>query len=286
MKSEKENVIKKISISTMICNLLLFIFKITFGFVSKSQSMIADAVNSAGDIFASIVSYIGIRIASKPKDSEHPYGHGKAEYIFASLIGILMIIASVVMIKNAIFSLVNNSKLEYSIFLIIICVVNIIIKIVLMIYTRLQYKKYKNILLKANFEDQRNDIFVTSGVLIGIIFSLFGINFVDSIIGIGISIWIIIAAIRIIKPAYLVLMDTQGEFISEAKESLEAFDEIISVDKFIAKPVGENYIAIIEISMDKNKTLEYIHDYIDIIEKKLLCEYKMISDIIIHVNPK
>ena len=120
MKSEKENVIKKISISTMICNLLLFIFKIIFGFVSKSQSMIADAVNSAGDIFASIVSYIGIRIASKPKDSEHPYGHGKAEYIFASLIGILMIIASVIMIKNAIFSLVNNSKLEYSIFLIII----------------------------------------------------------------------------------------------------------------------------------------------------------------------
>lgn len=286
MKSEKENVIKKISISTMICNLFLFIFKITFGFVSKSQSMIADAVNSAGDIFASIVSYIGIRIASKPKDSEHPYGHGKAEYIFASLIGILMIIASVIMIKNAIFSLVNNSKLEYSIFLIIICIINIIIKIVLMIYTRLQYKKYKNILLKANFEDQRNDIFVTSGVLIGIIFSLFGINFVDSIIGIGISIWIIIAAIRIIKPAYLVLMDTQGEFISEAKESLEAFDEIISVDKFIAKPVGENYIAIIEISMDKNKTLEYIHDYIDIIEKKLLCEYKMISDVIIHVNPK
>lgn len=286
MEFEREKVIKKVSILTMLCNLLLFIFKIIFGIFSKSQSMIADAVNSAGDIFSSIVSYIGIRIASKPKDKEHPYGHGKAEYIFASLIGILMIIASVIMIKNSILSLLNNVQLEYSIFLIIICIINIVIKIVLMLYTNSKYKKYNNILLKANFEDQRNDIFVTLSVLIGIIFSFYGINFIDSIIGIGISTWIIFVAVRIIKPSYMVLMDTQGNFISKAQDTVKAFEEIISIDKFIAKPVGQNYIVILEISMDKNKTLEYIHEYIDEIEKKLLSEYQMISDVIIHVNPK
>ncbi len=286
MTEEKVKNVKKVSAISFSFNLLLLVIKMIFGLISSSQSLIADAVNSAGDIVASLVSIIGIKVASKPGDKEHPYGHGKAEYIFAALVGISMIIASIAMIKNAILSMVSNSTVNVSIFLILVCVVTILVKFSLMMYSKSQYKKTDSILIRCNMEDHRNDMFVTLGVLIGIICSKFGFYFVDGIIGILISIWIVIVAIKIIYPACLVLIDTQSNFIDEAKREVQNFKEIKSIDKFYISPVGDKYLAIIEISMDKEKSLSEVHEYIDKIEKKLYEKFKSIIDINIHVNPK
>lgn len=286
MTEEKVKNVKKVSAISFSFNLLLLVIKMIFGLISSSQSLIADAVNSAGDIVASLVSIIGIKVASKPGDKEHPYGHGKAEYIFAALVGISMIIASIAMIKNAILSMVSNSMVNVSIFLIFVCIITILVKFSLMMYSKSQYKKTDSILIKCNMEDHRNDMFVTLGVLIGIICSKFGFYFVDGIIGILISIWIVIVAIKIIYPACLVLIDTQSNFIDEAKREVQNFEEIKSIDKFYISPVGDKYLAIIEISMDKEKSLSEVHEYIDKIEKKLYEKFKSIVDINIHVNPK
>lgn len=286
MTEEKVENVKKVSAISFSFNLLLLVIKMIFGLISSSQSLIADAVNSAGDIVASLVSIIGIKVASKPGDKEHPYGHGKAEYIFAALVGISMIIASITMIKNAILSMMSNSTVNVSIFLILVCVVTILVKFSLMMYSKSQYKKTDSILIRCNMEDHRNDMFVTLGVLIGIICSKFGFYFVDGIIGILISIWIVIVAIKIIYPACLVLIDTQSNFIDEAKREVQNFKEIKSIDKFYISPVGDKYLAIIEISMDKEKSLSEVHEYIDKIEKKLYEKFKSIIDINIHVNPK
>lgn len=286
MIEEKVKNVKKVSAISFSFNLLLLVIKMIFGLISSSQSLIADAVNSAGDIVASLVSIIGIKVASKPGDKEHPYGHGKAEYIFAALVGISMIIASITMIKNAILSMMSNSTVNVSIFLILVCVVTILVKFSLMMYSKSQYKKTDSILIRCNMEDHRNDMFVTFGVLIGIICSKFGFYFVDGIIGILISIWIVIVAIKIIYPACLVLIDTQSNFIDEAKREVQNFKEIKSIDKFYISPVGDKYLAIIEISMDKEKSLSEVHEYIDKIEKKLYEKFKSIIDINIHVNPK
>lgn len=286
MIEEKVKNVKKVSAISFSFNLLLLVIKMIFGLISSSQSLIADAVNSAGDIVASLVSIIGIKVASKPGDKEHPYGHGKAEYIFAALVGISMIIASITMIKNAILSMMSNSTVNVSIFLILVCIVTILVKFSLMMYSKSQYKKTDSILIRCNMEDHRNDMFVTFGVLIGIICSKFGFYFVDGIIGILISIWIVIVAIKIIYPACLVLIDTQSNFIDEAKREVQNFKEIKSIDKFYISPVGDKYLAIIEISMDKEKSLSEVHEYIDKIEKKLYEKFKSIIDINIHVNPK
>ena len=286
LTEEKVKNVKKISVISFLFNFLLLVIKMIFGLISSSQSLIADAVNSAGDIVASLVSMIGIKVASKPRDKEHPYGHGKAEYIFAALVGISMVIASIAMIKNAILNMISKSTVNVSIFLIMVCIITILVKFILMMYSKSQYKKTESILIKCNMEDHRNDMFVTLGVLIGIICSKFGLYFVDAIIGILISIWIIIVAIRIIYPACLVLIDTQSSFIDEARGEVEKFEEIKSIDKFYISPVGDKYLAIIEISMDKSKSLSEVHEYVDKIEKRLYEKFKSIIDINIHVNPK
>ena len=117
---------KKAGIYGIIGNIFLLIIKATVGFISKSQSMIADSINSAGDIFASLMTFIGNRIASVPNDEDHNLGHGKAEYIFSMFISIAMILVSCKLLFNSITTLILGSKLEFSIFLIIVCIITII----------------------------------------------------------------------------------------------------------------------------------------------------------------
>lgn len=282
----KELAIKKVSRVGVFANLFLLAIKFIVGFMSKSQALIADAINSAGDIFASCVSLIGIKVAAKPKDANHPYGHGKAEYIFSSLVGLSMIIAAFIMIKNSILSIINKVIIEVSIWIVIVCITTIITKFILMIYAKYYYKKYNSILIKSSFEDHRNDMFVTFGVLISIVFSYFNIYYVDAIAGIIISIWIICAGIKIIYSSSMVLMDTQWDFTQEAKCEILKFSEVLNIDKFNTKPVGDSYIAIIEVAMKKDKSLEEVHEVLEKIEERLKSKFEMLHEVNIHVNPK
>lgn len=135
--------IKKVSIIEICANVFLLVIKGIIGFISNSQAMIADSLNSAGDIFASIMSFIGAKLSSKPKDDDHPYGHGKAEYIFSFLISISMIIASIIMVKTSIESIVNKNRVNVSIFLVLVCIVTILIKLFLFLYAYRKIKKQK-----------------------------------------------------------------------------------------------------------------------------------------------
>nr|MCR5788075.1 cation diffusion facilitator family transporter [Bacilli bacterium] len=140
MNKHKE--IKIASIFGIIGNIFLLIIKGTIGFICHSESMIADTFNSAGDIFTSLMTFIGNKISSKPSDEDHNLGHGKAEYIFSLIISVVMILSSILLIKNSIVSITNNDKATFSIWLIIVCSITILVKFALFIYTNILYKKY------------------------------------------------------------------------------------------------------------------------------------------------
>ena len=122
-KMSKRKKIKIASILGILGNILLLIIKGIIGFITNSQAMIADAFNSAGDIFTSIMTYIGNKIASKPRDEDHNLGHGKAEYIYSMMISIVMFLTSLIILKDSVNVLINKSTYEYSIWLIIICLI-------------------------------------------------------------------------------------------------------------------------------------------------------------------
>lgn len=123
------------SILGMIGNVFLLIIKGIIGYITNSQAMIADAFNSAGDIFSSIMTFIGNKISSIPKDNDHNLGHGKAEYIYSMLISISMILISLVVLKNSLNSIFISNKYDFNIWLVIVCIITIIVKISLFIYT-------------------------------------------------------------------------------------------------------------------------------------------------------
>ncbi len=199
--------IKKASIIGIISNIFLCIIKSIIGFITNSQAMIADAVNSAGDIFSSIMAFIGNKIASKPKDEDHNLGHGKAEYIFSMLISISMILVGTKLFLNSTFTIISTVYYKFSYWLIIISIITIITKFILYLYTHGTAKKYNSILLEANAKDHKNDCIITTFTLISSLFSYNQIYIFDTVVGIGISSWVILVGFNIFIDSYNVLMD-------------------------------------------------------------------------------
>ena len=248
--------------------------------------MIADSFNSAGDIFASLMAFIGNKIASVPNDENHNFGHGKAEYLFSLFIAISMILVSVKTIIDAITTLINGSELNFSWWLVIVCVVTIIVKISLYIYTKIAYKKYKNILLEANMEDHRNDCIITTFTLISALLSIKGIHWFDGIVGIGISLWICKTGIEIFIESYNILMDVSID--NKTKETIldviKTYKDIKAVNNISSTPVGYKYIIFIVISVDGNMTTFESHKLADKLENSI-AKLDDVYKAIVHVEP-
>jgi cation diffusion facilitator family transporter len=283
---EKFKNIKKAGILGIFGNLFLLIIKASIGFISRSQAMIADSINSASDILSSLMTFIGNKISSEPEDNSHNFGHGKAEYIFSLFISITMIGVSIKLLIDSIESLILKSKFEFSIWLVIVCITTIITKFCLFLYTNSMYKKYDNILLKANSQDHRNDCIVTTFTLISVLLSLVNIYWFDGVVGIGISIWIFISGLKIFVESYNVLMDISLDETTKETimEIVKSHDNIIDITNLYAIPIGYNYVVIFTISVDGNMTTFESHKLADHLENEI-SNFDKIDKTIIHVNP-
>lgn len=279
--------IKKASLFGVFGNLFLLLIKGIVGFISGSQAMIADAFNSASDILSSIMTFFGQRIASKPKDEDHNLGHGKAEYIYSMLISIIMIIMVFKVFKDSIVNLFTLEKATFTPWLIVVCALTIIIKIGLFLYTNRLYKKNKSLLLKANRNDHRNDCILTSLNLIACVLGYYGIYFVDSVVGIFISIWIFIVAYKIFIESYDILMDKSID--DETKEKvykvISAHKEIKKISHFNSTPVGYMYQISFTIFVDGNLSTFDSHEIANNLEKEIDKKFPEIYLTVIHVNP-
>ena len=275
------------SVLGIVGNIFLLIIKGIIGYITSSQSMIADAFNSAGDIFSSCMTFIGNKISSKEADEDHHLGHGKAEYIYSLLISITMIVLSVTVIKNAIMTLVNKEYFEYSIWLIIICLITIITKFSLFLFTNKLYKKHNNILIKANSIDHRNDCFITITTLISIILSNMGLYFVDAVVGILISLWIFYTAVKLFIESYDILMDKamSEETKEKVLQIINKHEEVIKIQHFNATPVGYRYQISFTIYVDGNMSTFDSHAIANSLEREIEKEIPEIYLTVIHVNP-
>lgn len=277
---------QKAGIIGILGNIFLLIIKGAIGFFTHSQAMIADAANSFGDIFASAMTSIGSKIASAPQDDDHNFGHGKAEYIFSLLISLSMIIIAFKLLYDSTTNLILGTKFTFSWILVLVCFITIITKLSLFLYTLKLYKINNNLLLKANMKDHRNDCIITTFTLISVLLSLINIYWFDSVVGIGISIWICITGIKIFIESYNVLMDIS---IDENTKNIildlaSSYKDILKVDNLYSTPVGDQYIIVLTIYLDGNMSTFSSHKLADSIEKDIGALEK-VAHVIVHVNP-
>ena len=279
--------VKIASILGIIGNIFLLIIKVIVGFITNSQAMLADSFNSAGDTLSSFMTFIGNKVASKPKDDDHNLGHGKAEYIYSMLISIVMIVASLTILKDSIVSLFHNETYHFSIWLVIVCIVTILVKLFLYLYTSKLAHEEKNLLIEANSKDHKNDCIITLGNLISSLCSFFGLYFIDGIVGSLISLWIMITGFKIFKESYDVLMDKSISDDTKLKvyDIIKKHPEIKKINHFNSTPVGYRYQISFTIFVDGNLSTFESHKIADDLEKEIDKKMDEIYLTVIHVNP-
>ena len=271
---------KKVSIVGLAGNIFLLIIKSIVGAITNSQAMMADAVNSAGDIFSSTMTFIGNKIAEKPKDDDHNLGHGKAEYLFSMFISISIIVVSIKLLINSTQSLIFGSTYIFSWWLVVVCLTTILTKVLMYVYA------HKNLLIEANAQDHKKDCILTTLNLIAAFASLKGMNWVDGVVGIGISAWIAAAGIKIFIESYNVLMDTSidDSYKQKVIDIVNTFEAVKKIEHFNSTPVGYRYQISFTIYVDGHLSTFESHEIANKIEKEI-DKLEEIYLTVIHVNP-
>ena len=282
----KKSETKTVGIIGIIGNLFLLVIKSIIAIISKSQAMLADSMNSATDIFSSVMTLIGGKISNEPSDEDHNYGHGKAEYIFSFIISMIAIVLAIKVFLNGIESFIEGSQFVFSMTLVAVCIITIFTKLSMYLYTRKIYNKTQNILIKANAQDHLNDVYTTSSVLVGVIAGYFNIFWLDGVVALIIAVRIFMTSIEIFLDSYNVLMDKSipNEKMEEIIEIIKSFQKIDNIDKITSKTVGKKFLIVIKVSVDENMTVKESHQIAGKLKAKVmkLCD---VYDVIVHINP-
>lgn len=279
--------VERAAVLGIIGNIFLIIIKAIIAIITHSQAMISDAFNSAGDILASFMTFIGNKIASKEADEDHNLGHGKAEYIFTMLISLTMIVVAVKLLFSSIETLFIEYNYKFSYGLLIVGFITFIVKISLYLYTHKIAKEENNLLIEANAVDHRNDCILTIMTTIAAIFGMYGITYVDGIVGSLVSIYMGLTGIRLFKESFDVLMD-KGMSVEKRNEVLEIikkYDEVKKIQHFNSTPIGYQYQISFSIFVDGNLSTFDSHEISHKLEKEITNTLDEVYVTIIHVNP-
>ena len=267
-------------------NILLFVIKILIGLFINSISVISDAVNNLTDSLASVITIIGSYFAAKPADEDHPYGHGRSEYIASLLVGISIIIVGLTITKSSIENIVNPQEVSFSVPMLIILIISIGIKVYMYFYNTKIYKIIDSNLNKSQALDSRNDILMSSMVVISVIFNAY-FNFnIEGTVGFVISIIIILSGIEIIKEMGDVLL---GKEIDH--ELIEALRKILLEGKYVQgvhdielHEYGKNQLfGTAHVEVPVNIDVYTMHEIVDALEKRAKNELQI--DLSIHMDP-
>ena len=271
------------------CNLLLSVIKITVGFISGSISIAADGLNNLSDIGSSLVTMIGFKLAGKPADSDHPFGHGRMEHMSAFIVAILIILVGFELFKSSIDTLTNGGESpEYSLIAIIILIVSILIKLWLFAFNRKLGKIIDSEALLATAQDSLNDTVATAVILISVIISMIvTLPFnLDAILGIALSVFIVYSGIMSAKETINQILGgpPEKEIVEEIEKTVLSFNEFIGIHDLIVHNYGPGrQFASVHVEVPYTSDIVKCHEQIDLCEK--LVQEKLDICLVIHMDP-
>ena len=268
------------------CNLFLFVIKLFAGIVSSSISIIADAFNNLSDMGSSLVTMFGFRLAAKPADPDHPYGHGRFEYISAFIVSGLIFMVGFELLKSSFDKIINPSPLDLSIISIIILAVSVAIKFLMFIYNKKIGKKIKSAAILATAQDSLNDVLTTSAILISVIIMMTTSINIDAYVGLVMSLYILWSGYKTAKETINPLL---GEPIDEeTAKTLEAeimcFDGFLGIHDLLAHNYGPGRcFASVHVEVPADTNIVKCHEQIDLCEKMVFERTGIL--LTIHMDP-
>jgi len=280
----------------IITNLLLVIFKLAVGVLIFSVSIITDALNNLTDMGSSIVNLFGFKLANKPADKEHPFGHERIEYIAGLIISFVVIAIAVVLGYTSVMKLINNTGTDYSNSTVNIAMFIILgVAIITKVYQGLFYRKIAKIIdsvsLKASAQDSINDVITTSAVLVATIVEyIFYINgydvHIDGWMGLAVSIFIIITGIKLLIETSnpLIGVTPDSNLVHSVVQDILAYPNVLGVHDLMCHSYGPTKLFMtIHVEVDYRRDILVSHDLIDNIEKEISAKYNVL--LTIHMDP-
>lgn len=292
MKHNNASAAFRISIKSIAVNLVLFLLKVMVGFVIRSSSLISDAFHSLSDCFSTGIVLIGIRLANKPADDSHPYGHEKFESVIAFLLGILLFGIGVFIGWDGFVKIVHpNQRWAQPIALstagITVALLSIAAKEWMYRFTMRCAKAIGSSAMAADAWHHRSDALSSVGSLIGVIGLWMGYPQVDAIACLLISILILAAAWQILSDACRRMVDTAcpPETIQLLRQRILSNKEVLSLDALKTRMYGSKIYADVEITVDKNLSFEHSHDIARMIHDDIENSVDSMKHCMVHVNP-
>lgn len=289
MYSRYKHVVYRISITTMIGNILLSLFKFVAGLYGHSQAMLSDSIHSLSDVLSTIIVMIGVHFSTQKADHEHPYGHDRIECIAAMLLSILLVFTGLQIGYQSLCYLIQPHTIVIpSMFALIASIISIIIKEVMYWYTLFYATKIHSSSLIADALHHRSDAFSSIASFVGIGGSMLGLSWLDPIASLCLCIFILKPAICIFYDATMKMIDhsCSDEVIQQLTSLIVRQKGVLSIDLLKTRMFSEKYYIDLEIAVDENLSLNEAHQIAHQVHDALEKEFPDIKHCMIHVNPK
>lgn len=268
------------------CNLLLFLAKLLIGIFGKSISVMADAFNNLSDAASSIIGFVGVKMAEKPADKDHPFGHGRIEYISAFIVAFLVIQVGFSLFKSSVGKIRNPEEMVFHMISVVILLLSIGVKLWLGLFNKKLGKRIDSKVMMATAADAMGDVFTTSATIVSLlVFRMLGFN-IDGIIGLIVSVIVMIAGVNIAKETLEPLI---GEAIDpriykEITDFVEQYEGIEGTHDLIVHNYGPSRsMASIHAEVPNDRGIEISHEIVDRIERD--CFEKLGIFLVIHMDP-
>ena len=289
-EDEFKKVANKVSFITIVQNVLLSVFKLFAGIFAHSNAMISDAIHSASDVFSTIIVIIGVKLASKESDKEHPYGHERLECVAAIVLSIVLLYTGIKIGSQAVKDIIGGnyqSLQKPGVLALVAAVVSIVTKEIMYWYTRHYAKKIDSSALMADAWHHRSDALSSVGALIGIGGAMMGFPVMDSIASIVIFVFIAKAAYDIFKDAMDKMVDRScdDETEKEMRDFVLAQNEVLSVDLLHTRIFGNKIYVDVEIGVNGSYTLRQAHEIAEEVHEGIEKNFPKVKHVMVHVNP-
>lgn len=278
----------------IIVNLLLTVFKAIGGILAGSRALVADALHSASDVVGSIVVLFAVKIANKPPDEEHPYGHGKAEGVASIIVALLLIVVGVEISISSVKVFFGEIPEAPGMIALVILIISIVIKEILFYYKLWLGKKYNSSVLVTEAWHHRSDSLSSLAALLGIGLAIIGEKFQiafliygDAIAGLIVSLIVVKVGYDLIKSSSNVMLEKvlDREEVKDYEETVLAIDGVKRIDQLLARTHGSYIVIDIKVSVDPNITVKQGHDIAAEVKQSLILKHKEVEDVLVHINP-
>lgn len=285
-----QKIANKVSIITIAANAILSIFKAVAGIIAHSGAMISDAVHSASDVFSTFVVIIGIKLAAKDSDKEHPYGHERLECVAAIVLAMVLFLTGLGICISAVEKIFGGTQSELEVpgmLALIAAIISIIVKEAMYWNTRYYAKKIDSGALMADAWHHRSDALSSVGALIGIGGAMLGYPVMDAIASLVIFVFIVKAAYDIFMDAIDKMVDRScsEEFENEIRECVMENERVLGIDLLQTRIFGNKIYVDLEISVDSEMSLKGAHIIAENVHDRIEERFEKIKHIMVHVNP-